>query len=486
MPTMTRPGADRQPETDGSDRFARLVRAEWTKLRTVPRWLMALAAVIGLALLVVLIERDQAGNEVEEGEPLEEPEFSDHLHFVHQPLSGDGSITARVVSQEDSHEWAKAGVIVKERLEVGAPYAALLVTPDHGVRMQWGFEHDVAGSEGGAAPWWLRLTRSGDVVTGYESADATNWQQVGEVDLDDVPSTVEIGLFVTSPDAVTIERQYGSNFVNETPTRGEAVFDNVSVEADGGSPSPGDGEWNDYDTSVEPDLGGSTESDGVFTLMGAGDIAQSVRPFGDDLVELSLSGAKVGMLAVAALGALFITAEFRRGMIRTTFAASPRRGRVLAAKAIVLGGATFSAGLIASVISFLGWQANLRRTSRTPGLPELSLANPTVLRAVVGTAVLFALVAVLSLAVATIVRHTAVAIPLVILPLLVPSIVSGGLPLPVANWLTRLTPAAGFAVQQTITRYDTAIAPLVGLGVLAAYAAVALGVATMLLRRRDA
>ena len=99
---------------------------------------------------------------------------------------------------------------------------------------------------------------------------------------------------------------------------------------------------------------------------------------------------------------------------------------------------------------------------------------------------ILALVAVLSLAVATIVRHTAVAIPLVILPLLVPSIVSTGLPLSVATWLTRLTPASGFAVQQTIERYDTAIAPLVGLGVLAAYAAVALGVATMLLRRRDA
>jgi hypothetical protein len=105
---------------------------------------------------------------------------------------------------------------------------------------------------------------------------------------------------------------------------------------------------------------------------------------------------------------------------------------------------------------------------------------------VVGTALVFALVAVLSLAVATIVRHTAVAIPLVILPLLIPSIVSGGLPLSVANWLTRLTPAAGFAVQQTITRYDTAIAPLVGLGVLAAYAAVALVGATLMLRRRDA
>jgi hypothetical protein len=352
--------------------------------------------------------------------------------------------------------------------------------------MQWDFDQDVAGSEGGAAPRWLRLTRSGDVVTGYESADATNWQRVGEVELDDLPSTVEVGLFVASPTSVEIERQYGSSTVTELPTRGEAAFDNVSIEAAGGLPSPGDGEWSDYDSSEEPDFGGSTESDGVFTVMGSGDIAEVRRPFGDDLVQLSLTGAMLGMLVVAALGALFMTAEFKRGMIRTTFAASPARGRVLAAKAIVLGAATFAAGLVASVSSFLVTQPCLHHTSRTPGLPELSLANLTVLRAVVGTAVLIALVAVLSLSVATIVRHTALAIPLVVLPLLVPSIVSTGLPLPVANWLTRLTPAAGFAVQQTIRRYDTAIGPLVGLGVLAAYAAVALGVATMLLRRRDA
>jgi hypothetical protein len=476
---------------------SRLVLAEWTKLRSVRRWVMTLAAVVGLTVLTAVIEAStRAGGDAEEGEPLEQPDFSDELHFVHQPLSGDGSIVARVVSQEDSHEWAKAGVMVKERLEVGAPYAALLVTPDHGVRLQWGFEHDVAGSEGGAAPRWLRLTRSGDVVTGYESSDATNWEEVGEVDLDDLPSTVEVGIFVTSPVAVEIERQYGSSAVFEEPTLGEAVFDDVRVEAAEGTRSPGDGEWRDYDASTEPGakasvtggdgMGGSTESDGVFTLTGSGDIGQVMRPFGDDLVQESLAGATVGVLAAAALGALFMMAEFKRGMIRTTFAASPGRGRVLAAKAIVLGGATFGAGLVASVVAFLVSQASLRSTTRTPGLPELSLADPTVLRAVVGTAVLFALVAVLSLAVVTIIRHTAVAIPLVILPLLVPAIVSTGLPLSVATWLTRLTPAAGFAVQQTIERYDTAVAPLVGLGVLAAYVAVALGVATMLLRRRDA
>jgi regulation of enolase protein 1 (concanavalin A-like superfamily) len=464
----------------------RLILAEWTKLRSVRRWVMTLAAVIGLTALVAVIEASSRSGDAEEGEPLEQPDFADELHFVHQPLSGDGSIVARVVSQKDSHEWAKAGVMVKDRLEVGAPYAALLVTPDHGVRLQWDFGDDVAGSEGGATPRWLRLTRSGDVVTGYESSDATNWEEVGEVDLDDLASTVEVGIFVTSPMSMEIERQYGSSAVFEDPTLGEAVFDHVRVEAADGSPPPGDGEWRDYDTSVEPGLGGSTESNGVFRLTGSGDVGEVWRPFGDDMVQTSLGGATVGVLAAAALGALFITAEFRRGMIRTTFAASPGRCRVLAAKAIALGGATFGAGLVASVVAFLVSQASFRTTTRTPGLPELSLANPTVLRAVIGTAVLFALVSVLSLAVATIVRHTAVAIPVVILPLLVPAIVSTGLPLSVANWLTRLTPAAGFAVQQTIERYDTAIAPLVGLGVLAAYVAVGLGVATMLLRRRDA
>ncbi len=465
--------------------MTRLVLAEWTKLRSVPRWVMTLAAVVGLTVLVALIEASSRGGDIADGEPLEQPDFADELHFVHQPLSGDGSIVARVVSQEDSHEWAKAGVMVKERLEVGAPYAALMVTPDHGVRLQWGFEHDIAGSEDGAAPRWLRLTRSGDVVTGYESSDATSWEEVGEVDLGDLPSTVEVGLFVTSPMSMEIERQYGSSSVYEEPTLGEAVFDSVRVDPAEGPPLPADA-WSDYDASMEPVGGGSTESDGIFTLTGSGDVGEVTRPFGDDLVQLSLEGATVGVLAAAALGALFMTAEFRRGMIRTTFAASPGRGRVLAAKAIVLGGATFGAGLVASVVAFLVSQRSLRSVPRTPGLPELSLADPTVLRAVVGTAVLLALVAVLSLAVATIVRHTAVAIPLVILPLLVPSIVSTGLPLSVANWLTRLTPAAGFAVQQTIERYDTAIAPLVGLGVLAAYAAGALGVATLLLRRRDA
>lgn len=467
--------------------MSRLILAEWTKLRSVRRWMLTLAAIVGLSVLVAVIDDSpRSQEEPDEGEPLQRPDFADEIHFVHQPLTGDGSIVARVVAQQDSHENAKAGIMVKERLEVGAPYAALLITPDNGVRLEWDFGHETEGSEDGTAPRWLRLTRAGDVVTGDESSDGRTWEEVGRVDLDDLPSTVEVGLFVTSPFTMEISRQYGSASVNEEPTRGVAEFDNVGIEAAEGSPSPGGGRWRDYDMTVDQGVEDFAESNGVFTLVGSGALGEVRRPFADDLVRLSLEGTTVGVLAAAALGALFITAELRRGMIRTTFAASPGRGRVLAAKAIVLGGATFCAGLVASVVAFLVVQRSLRTAERDPGLPDLSLADPTVLRAVVGTALAIALVAVLALAVATIVRHTALAIPLVVLPLLVPSIVSTGLPLSTANWLTRLTPSAGFAVQQTIERYDTAIAPLVGLGVLVAYTAVALGLATVLLRRRDA
>ena len=57
---------------------------------------------------------------------------------------------------------------------------------------------------------------------------------------------------------------------------------------------------------------------------------------------------------MAVVATMFITAEYRRGLIRTTLAASPHRGRVLAAKAIVIGSAAFVAGLAAAAGAVLG------------------------------------------------------------------------------------------------------------------------------------
>ncbi|MQM25337.1 PQQ-dependent sugar dehydrogenase [Glycomyces albidus] len=136
---------------------------------------------------------------------------ADQFHFCHQPLAGDGEITARVVSQEHTDDWAKAGLMVKAAPEAGADYAALMVTPANGVHLQSGFDTDIAGTEAGA-PMWLRLSRTGDTVTASWSADGVVWSVFGTAEL---PGGAVIGLFVTSHD--------GSD-------PGAAVFDSVTVD----------------------------------------------------------------------------------------------------------------------------------------------------------------------------------------------------------------------------------------------------------------
>ena len=80
-------------------------------------------------------------------------------------------------------------------------------------------------------------------------------------------------------------------------------------------------------------------------------------------------GTFAGLIAVIVVATIFITAEYRRGLIRITLAASPRRGRVLAAKAIVIGSVTFVAGLAAAAaaVIFGAQLAQRPRLVRVPG-----------------------------------------------------------------------------------------------------------------------
>ncbi|HEX2772519.1 MAG TPA: hypothetical protein VHN18_08840, partial [Micromonosporaceae bacterium] len=326
--------------------FGRLLRAEWTKLRSVRRWVLALAAVVLLSVGFSLFAASSSGTDANQypnfvvgpdGRPV-----SDQFGFVHQALSGNGSITARVVSQENSHEWAGAGLMVKDGVSSGSRYAAIMVTPDHGVRLSANFATSLSGGDGDGAPRWLRLTRDGDSVTGFQSTDGTDWREVGTVDVGALPSTVEIGLFVSSPEKVKVERRAGGTSVGEWPTIGRATFDNVRVQ----SAQPATTAWTgdnvhhppppDQPDSAggsgepEPKLGKPkgpgidlwSESNGVFTVSGSGDIGPNEQP--DDVVQAALFGVLAGIIVIAALGVLFMTSEFKRGMVRTTFAASPR------------------------------------------------------------------------------------------------------------------------------------------------------------------
>jgi ABC-2 family transporter len=482
--------------------FGRVLAAEWTKLRSVPRWAATLLAAFALTVLVGLLGSAGSGSDANQHWDFpagpDGRSVRDDFHFVHRPLSGDGSLTVRVRGLDGAggelHEWARAGLMLKDGTGPGSRYAAIMVTPGHGVRLQANFAADLAGG-GGTAPRWLRLDRAGATVTGYESADGAGWRRVGAVDLGTAAPTLQAGVFVASPAALELERQFGSAGLGERPTAATASFDGLRVEqARPGPLAP----WSDRDVGSPPTPGRSTRAGGGVTVTGSGDIG--VVPPDDDVVRLSLAGAHVGLMAVVALGVLFITSEYRRGMIRTTLAASPRRGRVLAAKAVVLGAATFVAGLAASVAAFQLGQPMLRANGMgPPAYPRASLADGPVLRAVVGTAALLALVAVLGLGAGAILRRSAGAVAGLIVLLVLPQLVAGALPLAAARWLLRVTPAAGFSIQQTVEPWSGGPAglclpesgcfpegPWVGFGVLCAYAAATLAVAAWLLRRRDA
>ena len=140
---------------------------------------------------------------------------------------------------------------------------------------------------------------------------------------------------------------------------------------------------------------------------------------------MSFQGVWVGVLFMVALGALFITAEYKRGMIRTTFTASPRRGQVLAAKVLVIGGVTFAAGLVAAALAFPLAQDTLRSNGfEPPAFPELSMLEGAAPRAVVGSALLLSLVAVLALAVGSLLRSSAGAITVVVVLVILPQILA--------------------------------------------------------------
>ena len=214
--------------------------------------------------------------------------------------------------------------------------------------------------------------------------------------------------------------------------------------------------------------------------------------FGDsceeDLVALALGGAYLGQMAAVALGVLALGSEFSSGMIRTTFAATPRRHHVLLAKAVVVGGLVLVTGLLASVIAYLIGSTLLSQNGYTTDNGYHLTTFGTELRAIAGTAVYLAVIALFSLGVTALLRHTAAAISVVFAVLWVPLIVISMLPMDVGLKLGRFSPMlAGLSIQRSADSVDAIpIAPGVGLLVACAYAAAALAAGIWLVARRDA
>jgi ABC-2 type transport system permease protein len=210
----------------------------------------------------------------------------------------------------------------------------------------------------------------------------------------------------------------------------------------------------------------------------------------DDTTKLSLTGVELGQALVTILAVLVISGEYSSGMIRTTLAAMPHRATVLAAKAVTLTGIVAAAGTVAVLGSLLAGRLILpgRGFTAARSYPPLSLADGPTLRATVGSILYLALIALLSLGVATVVRDSATSIGVVLGLLYVVPILAQVIGNPHGQrLLQQIGPmSAGLAVQATTDLRSLPVSPWAGLGVTAGWAAAALLAAGLLLRMRDA
>jgi ABC-type transport system involved in multi-copper enzyme maturation permease subunit len=506
----------RSPVAPERESFWYLVHAEWTKFRTVRGWVIAVLITIAAITAFTFLGADVSGGctatssagpaacPVSPTGPGGEP-VTDAFYFAHQPVTGNGTITAQVTSmtgqtvaipagsESDGPQtgpgmppWSKVGIIIKENTSQGSAYAAMMVTGSNGVRMQWDYVNDtpgLAGTVSASAPRWLRLVRDGATVIGYDSADGTHWTLVGTAALPGLTATVQAGLFAAM--------QSDGNYTTAT-----GVFRHIGLSW----PATG---WTGTNVggaraNFAPYPGTLRQRAGTTTVTGSGDISPAPGNTGLSL-QRALAGTFFGLIPLIVVAAMFITAEYRRGLIRVSLTAAPRRGRLLAAKTVVIGAVGFAAGLVAAALALAVGKPLLLRDGPL-AWPVSPLAEA---RMVVGTGALLAVAAVLALAIGTIVRRSAPAAAIVIVMILVPHLLATG---PAQDsgstgmeeWLLRITPAAAASVQQAVPKFYQVIgiyrvsdgyyplAPWAGLAVECAWAAAALALAYYLLRRRDA
>jgi ABC-2 type transport system permease protein len=234
----------------------------------------------------------------------------------------------------------------------------------------------------------------------------------------------------------------------------------------------------------------------------------------DDPTRRSLIGVFLGQLIFGVLGVLVMSAEYGTGTIRATLSAVPRRSVVLNAKILVFGAVALVVSEVLAFSAFALGQAILSakhavgtKAAATQRAQQLgvkiphviqgfltsgsaSLGQAGVLRAVVGAGLYLAVLGLLALGLATIIRHTAGAISAFVGVVLVLPIIVEALPTGISNAVARYLPAniglVMFSTQGVPDHLVSAFSPWTGFALLVLYTAVTLGIGCWVLVRRDA
>ena len=135
------------------------------------------------------------------------------FHYVYQSLAGDGALSARVVSFDDTHEWAKIGVMIRGALEGKPAMAIMAVTPGKGCGLSFrGAANEKCDMRGGSAQPWVKIERRGETVVGFVSPDGKKWTEFGSAKVA-LGKDAFIGLAVCSHDGNRLNKALFDNVV---------------------------------------------------------------------------------------------------------------------------------------------------------------------------------------------------------------------------------------------------------------------------------
>jgi ABC-2 type transport system permease protein len=215
----------------------------------------------------------------------------------------------------------------------------------------------------------------------------------------------------------------------------------------------------------------------VLITVGLGTGSVEVTGGAFDPAGISLLGIWFGHITVAVVGVLTMTSEYTTGSIRTTLAAVPRRGMLLAAKLVAVGLIVFGIGTATSLAAFLAGQAVLAGQHRAVGL-----GDPGSVRAVLSAGGYLTAMGLLGVALGALLRHTVAAVLAVLALGLGPALLGALLPAWVRDHILYYLPGP---IGYRITATDPA-PTVVDYVALSAWVAVLALLAFVVIRRRDA
>src|SRR5258706_8315654 len=187
-------------------------------------------------------------------------ETIDSFRYIYQDISGDGTISARIVSQTNSNDWAKAGMMVRLTNDQSSPYFGVFKTPTNGVIIQYrltegGGSHQISAGIN-SSPVFVQINRNGTTYSASTSNDGITWTVIpgSSIGISSLSGTLLAGMAITS---------------HNTVDSSQVVFDNVIINGQvASSGCPVNYTCGDIGS---PTLSGSTSfNNNTFTLNGAG------------------------------------------------------------------------------------------------------------------------------------------------------------------------------------------------------------------------